>query len=312
MGLAVSVAETGALAVAAAVTGSAALLTQTLTSVADVAGGVLLVVGVVSSARGPDQQHPLGYGRERFFWSLLAAVGVFVGGFGAAAAETVEAFLHPHPVGSFALGYLVLGALIVLDTVALAASVRPLVSRAQQRGVSLRRLLWRGTDPAVTTVVLTSAAGVVGGVLALAGLAGRELTSTAVLDAAASAAIALVLLTTSVVLLHTNRELLTGRGLTAEQTALMARVVLAQPGVEAVPDLFAVVVGPATVIVDADVVFDDHLDVPAVEATIRAAAAALRDQWPTVGYVYLNPVATQRPRNISSRAALENSQVPVT
>jgi cation diffusion facilitator family transporter len=299
MGLAVSVLEMLALVLAATVTGSSALTTQTATSVADVAGGVFLLIGVVSSGRAPDERHPLGYGRERFFWAFLAAVGIFVGGFGVALAETFEAFADPGPVGSYTLGYGVVLTLIVLDVIALLGGLRPLVHRAEERATTVKRLLWQGTDPAVTTVVLTSAAGAAGGVFAFAGLAGRELTGSPTVDAAASALIGLVLLATSVVLLHTNRELLTGRGLPAVQVAQMRRSVSAQPGIVAVPDLFAVVVGPGTVIVDADLVFDDDLDVPQVEAIIVEAAQALRRSWPSVDYVYLNPVSAHRSRRLT-------------
>jgi divalent metal cation (Fe/Co/Zn/Cd) transporter len=90
--------------------------------------------------------------------------------------------------------------------------------------------------------------------------------------------------------------LLTGRGLPAEQILRMRRVVGAQAGVESVPDLFAIVIGPATLIVNSDVVFSDGLDVPAVESAIVSAAAALRRQWPSIAYVYLNPVAAARSR----------------
>jgi len=112
----------------------------------------------------------------------------------------------------------------------------------------------------------------------------------------ASALIGLVLLATSVVLLHTNRELLTGRGLPAHEIERMRSAIIRQAGVLAVPDIFAIVVGPATLIVNGDVVFEDSLDVPAVEAAIVGAADELRRSWPAVAYVYLNPVAALRPR----------------
>ena len=296
VGLGVTVAETIALAVAARATGSTALLTQTATSLADVAGSVFLLIGVISSRRVADQRHPLGYGRERFFWSLLAAVGVFVGGFGVALAETVHAWTDPRPPGSFLVGYTVLGVVLALDGVGLSAGLRPLLRRAADRELSVVGLLWRGTDPAATTVVLTNAAGVSGGVLAGGGLAVSHLTGSPVGDTVAGALIGIVLLATSIILLHTNRELLTGRGLPLAEITRMRDVVRQQAGVEAVPDLFAVFVGPATLMVDGDVIFEDALDVPAVEAAIVTAAAALRQDWPAIAYVYLNPVATPRAR----------------
>ena len=296
VGLYVSIAQTAALAVAAGLTGSTALKTQTATGLADVAGGVFLLIGVISSGRAADDRHPLGYGKERFFWSFVAAVGVFLGGFGAAVVETVQAALHPESTRYHLIGYATLAVIIGLDGVALAVGLRPLLARARQRHLSTVRLLWHGTDPAATTVVLTSAAGVVGGVLAAAGLASTQLTGRSVGDVLASALIGVVLLATSVVLLHTNRELLTGRGVSSADIAQMRDLVQRQPGVQGVPDIFAVVVGPATLIVDGDVIFDDALDVPAVEDVIVHAAAALRTVWPAIAYVYLNPVAAPRPR----------------
>lgn len=296
VGLVVSVLQTGALAVAAVLTGSAALVSQTATSLADVAASGLLLVGVISSGRAADDRQPLGYGRERFFWSFLAALVTFVGGFGVAMAETVRAYVDPRPVGAFTLGLAVLVATVLLDAVTLRSGSRALQQQAARRRTSFWRLLWTGTDPAVTTVVLTGAAGVAGGLLALLGLVGREVTGLASVDATASLLISLVLLATSVVLLHTNRELLTGRGLPRELTERMRAVIAQQPGVEAVADLFAVVVGPSSLILDADVVFDDDLDVPEVERTIVQAAEALRAQWPSLTYIYVNPVAAARQR----------------
>jgi cation diffusion facilitator family transporter len=299
VGMAVAIAQTAALAAAAVVTGSAALKTQTATNLADVAVSAFLLIGVVSSSRPADSAHPLGYGRERFFWSFVAAVGILVGGVGAAVAETLQAVFHPQPTGAYLVGYGVLAVIILLDLLALTVGLRPLRHSARERRVPLARLLWRGTDPAVTTLVLSSAAGLTGGLVAAGGLAGREITGDPVADAAASALIGLILLATSLVLLHTNRELLTGRAVSPARAAQMRRVVGNQSGVVAVPDLFALVVGPASLIVDADVIFEDGLTVPDVETAIVAAASALRACWPAIAYVYLNPVAQHRHRRFT-------------
>jgi cation diffusion facilitator family transporter len=306
IGLGVAVAQTVALAVAAAVTGSAALRTQTATNVADVAVGAFLLIGVVSSDRPADDDHPLGYGRERFFWSFVAATGIFVGGVGAAFVETLQAALHTERTGSYLVGYVVLAVVFMLDIVALAGSIRPVSRRARNRGISVTACLWHSTDPAITTVVLSSAAGALGGVIAAAGLAGKEITGGTTFDALASALIGLTLLGTSVVLLHTNRELLTGRGVGPGQVEKMRQLVAAEAGIVEVADIFAIVVGPSTVIVDADVIFDDELDVPQVEIIILRAAADLRAQWPAIGFVYLNPVASHRPRRIRARSAADS------
>jgi len=313
VGLVVAIAQTVALAVAAVVTGSAALKTQTATNLADVAVSAFLLIGVVSSNRPADGSHPLGYGRERFFWSFVAAVGIFVGGVGAAFAETLQASFHPQPTGAYLVGYSVLAVIILLDAFALVVGLRPLRRGARERRLPLARFLWRGTDPAVTTLVLSSTAGLVGGVVAAGGLAGRESTGNPAADALASGLIGLILLATSLVLLHTSRELLTGRAVSPAQAAQMRRMVGDHSGVVAVPDLFALVVGPSSLIVDADVIFEDGLNVPEVEKIIVSAAAALRDCWPAIAYVYVNPVAQYRRRRLvpaGSSAPTQSRRAP--
>ena len=109
----VDCAETLGLGVTAGVTGSVALRAQTAANAADVAVQVFLLIGVLSSVRPPDQTHPLGYGRERFFWSLLAALGIFLGGGVLGLDEAVHAELHPSAVHSYPVAYLVLVTTVV-------------------------------------------------------------------------------------------------------------------------------------------------------------------------------------------------------
>jgi divalent metal cation (Fe/Co/Zn/Cd) transporter len=118
----VNCAEAFALGVGALVTGSVALTAQTATNVADVSVAVFLLIGVVSSGRPPDESHPLGYGREGFFWSLFAALGIFTGGGGVALEQAVDSALHPSPVHSYLAAYGVLAATCALE---------PLLSRSR-------------------------------------------------------------------------------------------------------------------------------------------------------------------------------------
>lgn len=294
--LAVNCAEMLALGVAAGITGSVALRAQTAANVAEVAVEVFLLIGVLSSVRPPDDTHPLGYGRERFFWSLFAALGTFVGGSGLALEEAVRAAMHPVLARSYPVAYLVLAATITLDAVALEVALRPLRKEAAGHGLALLSHVKRSTDPAGITVVVGGGCAVIGGLTAMVGLAISQATGSPTPDTAASGLIGLLLLASSVLLLHTNRGLLSGRGVPLPMLREMSRVVASQPGVIDVPDLFGVVIGPSSLIVNGDVTFDDDLDVPAVEKAISGAATALRDRWSSIDYVYLTPVPRARPR----------------
>jgi cation diffusion facilitator family transporter len=302
LSLGVNGVETLALGLAAWMTGSVGLRAQTAANAADLAVVAFLLIGVLSSARPADDSHPLGYGRERFFWSLFAALGIFVGGAGLALAGAVESGLHPSPVDHYAIAYFVLATTVSLDAFALVVAMKPMRLEAATRDISLRAQARRSTDPAALTVVIGGACAVIGAVVAAAGLVTSQLTGSAAPDTVASAFIGLVLLVASIILLRANRALLSGRGVPIYMLREMNRVVAARPGIVAVPDLFAVVVGPSSLIVDGDVIFSDELTVPDVEQAIIGAAAALRARWPSVDYVYLTPVPKARSRR-AARAA---------
>jgi hypothetical protein len=152
IGVYVAVGQTVALGIASVLTGSAALKTQTGTNLADVAVGVFLLIGVVTGDRPADDRHPLGHGRERFFWSFVAAVGIFIGGVGAAAVETLQAITRPQPTGSYLVGYAVLAVVIGLDIVALTAGARSVSAEAGLRRVPVR--CPRRCGPRAVSVVL--------------------------------------------------------------------------------------------------------------------------------------------------------------
>jgi divalent metal cation (Fe/Co/Zn/Cd) transporter len=91
----------------------------------------------------------------------------------------------------------------------------------------------------------------------------------------------------------------------------MRGIISSQPGVVDVPDLFAVVVGPSSLIVDGDVTFDDDMTVPGVETAIANSASALRQRWPSIEFVYLMPVSRARPRR-TPRTEARSRAAPAT
>jgi cation diffusion facilitator family transporter len=294
--LAVQIPQTAAIAAAAVVTGSSALVAQTFAAAADLAVQVFLAIGVRTSARVADPTHPLGYGRERYFWSLFAAIGIFVSGFSVAALEALRSALNPETVTSFTFGYAVLGASLVLDVVGFAYVMRETRLRARAQGRPIAEHLRRTTEPVTVTELLGSGIGLAGGGLAIVALALTQATGRIWPDAVASGLIGLTLMAAAIVLTQQNRSLLTGRGVHPELLEEIRSAIAAQPGVVDIPDLFAIVVGPSTLVVDGDVTLEDELTVPQVEAVIDRAALELRLRWPEVRYVYLTPVAERRPR----------------
>jgi divalent metal cation (Fe/Co/Zn/Cd) transporter len=274
--------QTVGLAAASTATASPALWSQAAANLSDVGVQVFLLVGVLTSGRRPDNSHPLGYGRERFFWSLLGALGVLAGGCVVAFEEAFRAGAHPPVVHSFAIGYAVLGVTLVLDGIALGYAARPVRRQAAARRRSLVDWLWRTTNPAATTEVVANTIGVAGSVLAIVALVVTQMTH----DPSANA------------LVQTNRALLTGRGVSRRMLEQMRLVLAAEPGILDVPDLFGVVVGPASIVVGGELTFADEMNVPEVERILSDAGTTLRGRWPSIDYVYLTPVANPRHRGV--------------
>jgi cation diffusion facilitator family transporter len=291
--LVVNCIEVAGLGVAAWITGSTALRAQTAVNVAEVAVVVFLLVGVLKSVRDPDERHPLGHGRERFFWSLFAALGLFFGGGGLAIDEAVQSAFHPVPVHSYTLAYVVLAITAVLDAYSVVIGLRPFLEQASRKHFTRREYLRRSTDPASVTVIVGGCCAVIGSFLAAGGLVASQQLNSSTPDTIASALIGVVLFIASGFLLQINRDLLGGRGVAPATLRDMRSLVAAHEGVVEVSDLFAVVVGSTSVVVDGNVLFRDDLSISVVEKTIEQINEELRKRWPIIRYIYLTPVPAQ-------------------
>jgi cation diffusion facilitator family transporter len=269
--LAVAVAK----GVAAAITGSAAMLAETAHSIADTMNEVFLVIGVRRSRRSADDMHPHGYGEERYFWSLLAAIGVFVAGGVVAIHEGIEGLLDPQPVEFVEVGLAVLAVSAVLEGTSWRIARRQLRADAGRRGVSVRTFVRSTSDPAPVTVFFEDSAALIGLGLAAAGLVLHAITGAAVWDALASLAVGVLLIWVAYRLVVLNRNLLIGVTASPAIVEELVAKVAAEDWVRAVPSSTIMFVGPYRVSAAFDVVIvGDGL--PAAE--LAARIDALRDR----------------------------------
>ena len=279
---------------AAAVTGSPALLAETLHTLADAGNEVLLWVALRRSRRAPDPSHPLGYGPERYYWALLAAVGMFVVGGTLSVWEGVNALIEPPPLETFWVGVGVLVIALSLDSVSRVVALGQLRAQAAERGVTVRQLLRESPDPTVVTIYLEDSIDVLGAALALVALVLHRATGSAVPDALGTIVIGLMLGYVAVRLTGRNRQLLSNQAIPDRYLVRLRDRLSATAGVEGVARLEAVYLGPAEVLVAADVRMDPDLsgdDISAVLAGIRGEAA--RDL-PVIARLYLTPVPGDR------------------
>ena len=282
--------------VAAALTGSAALFAETLHSLADTGNQLLLLKGVRGTRRRPDASHPFGYGAELFFWSLLAALSVFVVGGVLSVWEGAQRLLHPSEVQAGLLGFAVLGPGFLLDGTSWLTSVRQLRREATARGVPFRQHVRSTTDTAVTAVYYEDAAALLGNAIALAGLGMHQLLGSPTPDAVAGIVIGLLLAAIGLRLTARNRTLLTNR---SESPVVLDRIrdlLAADPDVAAVGQVASIYLGPHQLLVTAEIQPLDAIS----GLRLRQLLAELRERVtraiPRATLVFLTPsVAVEQP-----------------
>ena len=288
--LAANTAIATAKGIAAALTGSPALLAETFHTIADAGNEVLLYIAIRRSRHPPDATHPFGYGPERYYWALLAAIGMFLVGGAVSIWDGIRALVHPPELEAFWVGVAVLVVAIVLDGLSRVVALRALRVQAARREVTVRELLRESPDPTVITVYLEDTIDVLGAVLALIALVLHRVTGSAVTDALASIVIGGMLCFIASRLTRRNRQLLTNQAVPERYVAQLRARLETEAGISAVTNMEAVYLGPGEVLVAADVAMADGLSGADIALALARTRAAIATELPVIARLYLTPV----------------------
>jgi cation diffusion facilitator family transporter len=276
-------------AVGGILSGSSAMLSEAAHSIADTVTEVLLFTSLKRAAKPADEEHPLGYGNERYVWALLASVATFVGGAVFSFYDGVEALLHGEEIGDPMISYVVLAVAFVVEGVSLVRGVLQSRREAGSIRLSTVRYLEHTPDTAVKAVVVEDSVALAGLLLAAGGLLGAQLTGSPAWDGVASLLIGALLTWAAFVLGRSNVELLIGKALPRRWQEAMSAVLLDSPRIRQVLELVTVVQGPDEVLLAAKIDFVDGVSAEEIEWTCEDAESRLRDRFPAVGHVFLDP-----------------------
>jgi cation diffusion facilitator family transporter len=300
-GLAVALAKVGV----AVVTGSTAMAAEAAHSLADSGNDLFLFVAQRRSSRPPDGRHPLGYGREAYFWALIAALGVFVAGAAFSLRQGIEELIHPSATSSFIVAYIVLAISAVFDLVSFRQSAGQMIHRGRRYQRSLVEESRVTSDPTLRAVFVEDAVSVSGDVIAFAALALNQITGSSVYQGVAAVLIALVLIRVSLRLIQRSHDFLVGvwpltstadpdgsstQPLGPAEEERVRAFLLAYPGVTALHEVLITFIGPGRVWVIARLDVADDLSGPQVKSLVRGIESGMKRESESVYRVDVVPM----------------------
>jgi len=289
-GLAVALAKVGA----AVVTSSPAMAAEASHSLADTANDLFFVLAQHRSARHRDKQHPFGFGREAYFWALLAALGTFIAGAAFSLREGINELIHPSATSSFVVAYVVLAVSAIFDLVSLRQSAHQMSAEARLANRSLLDEAAATSDPSLRGVFNEDAVSVAGDIFALIGLGLSQVIGSSIPQAIAAVLIALVLVRISLRLVKRNHDFLLGQPIPASDRDRVRAFLMNYPGVTAICELLVTYIGPDQVWVLARINIDEDLRLDQVTSLVRGIEQGLQHQSKHIYRVDIVPVGEDR------------------
>jgi cation diffusion facilitator family transporter len=272
--------------VAGALTGSAAMFAEAGHSVADTVNQVFLLLGINLSRTKADESHPLGYGKEAFFWSFLAAIFIFVAGAVFSLYEGTRTLIQDdtHDRSSFdlAVAFGVLVMALLFELISFTVAVRGLLAGARRKGWGIAQFIRRSPDLTLKTVFFEDSAAIAGLLLAAGGLALSELANDEVWDGIASVSIGFVLVGVSVMLGMQARNLLLGAAANEEVREALNRVVRSFPEVTHVVRLLSMQMGSHSILVTGELEVGRSMTTEQIEDLLTRIDSTIADTVPDV------------------------------
>jgi cation diffusion facilitator family transporter len=272
---------------AAAWTGSSAMLSEAVHSVVDTGNSILLLYGLHRAKRPPDHNHPLGHGREIYFWSFVVAVMVFALGAGVSLYEGITHILNPEPIQNVAVNYAVLGMSVLFDGATWWIALRNF--KGQKRFGELFSAIRNSKDPPSFMVLFEDSASLIGLTIAFAGTFLSVQLDLPILDGVASILIGLVLAATASLLARETKGLLIGEAADPSIVDSIINIAEEMDGVAHANGIITIHLGPEQIVVALSLEFADELRTPEIEVKVIELERRVRHLHPAVIAVFVKP-----------------------
>ncbi|MGO4175578.1 cation diffusion facilitator family transporter [Bosea sp. TAF32] len=273
--------------VAAAWTGSSAMLSEGVHSLVDTGNGALLLYGLNRAARPPDLTHPFGHGRELYFWSFVVALLVFAVGAGVSLYEGVAHVIAPHPATNLTANYLVLVFSALFEGYSWRVALKEF--KIAKGSLSYFAAVRQSKDPSVFTVLFEDTAALLGLFIAFIGITAAAYFERPELDGVASILIGVILAMTAMLLARESKALLIGEAALPHVQEEIRAAVDGDPDVERVNGMTTVHLGPDQIVVALSLEFKDDRSTVDIEDCVERIEARLRKRRSDIVSVFVKP-----------------------
>ena len=278
--------------IAAAITGSSAMLSEGIHSIVDTGNQGLLLYGINAAKKPADEKFPFGHGKEVYFWSFVVAIMVFAVGSGVSIFEGIYRILHPGPIEDPLINYLVLGLAFLFEGSAWFFALREF--HQNKGGFSYIEAVKRGKDPSMFTVLFEDTAAMLGLVVAFLGVSLGQLTGNSVYDGLASIIIGLILGGTAAWLAYETKGLLIGESANKEVVNGIRTLAMSYPYVEHVNEVLTMHMGPQYILVNLSIDFKDEATAQELESSIAQLDRRIKMDYPEVKRLFVEAEARQK------------------
>ena len=289
-------------------TGSGAMLAESVHSVADSGNQGLLLLGGKKARKAPSAEHPFGYGRERYFWAFVVAIILFSVGGMFAIYEGIEKLRHPHELESvgIAIGILVFG--LVLEGFSLRTAIVE-ADKIKDAQTSWWSFIRRSKNAELPVVLLEDLAAEIGLALAVVAVTIADITGEPRWDAMGTLVIGALLIVIAVILAIEMKGLLIGEAASrADQEKIVAAIEV-EPSVTRLIHMRTQHIGPDELLVGAKIELVPDLSVVEASEAVNRIEASVRRSVPSARMLYFEPdvFRTQVPSDGSAPAHLAGS-----
>lgn len=272
---------------AAIMTGSAAMTSEAVHSFVDTGNEILLLYGIHRSGRRPDLIHPLGYGRELYFWSFIVALLVFAVGAGVSVYEGINHILDPEPIQNPVVNYIVLTLAFFFEGSSWLFSL--LRFKGAKGDLNFYNAIRQSKDPPSFIVLLEDSAALLGILVAATGIFAAVAYQKPVWDGVASIVIGLILGCTSIFLARESKSLLIGEQANPSLHKSILSIATAQPAISRANGVLTVQLAPNQVMAALSLEFADNLKAPEIEDQVIDLERKVRAAHPEIVALFVKP-----------------------